>query len=366
MSITPRPLSPPFLQSPVVPAVPFLVTTSTLASAPKVYTLSDIRVADFPPPTPIVEGLLNEGETIALVGKPKVGKSRLAQQLTLSLSRAEPYLGMPVRTARKVFYCDLENRPTGVKSRFAQLSAPHPNDANVFVYAPETLVENVVSGSDDGIQQLADFIRSFRPDVLIIDPWRLFVGGDGNNEEQIMGGLKALSELRCILPSLALIIIHHLRKGRDKAEVNLRHDPSVWVEAASGHYSLIGHTDATYGLQRERTSEGEELIVFGGVARSISPPMLLLEEDPQSLSFRLAEGEQSVDKLFTPVEKQIWTAARSLAGAFTFSGLVRAANTTNQKAVTRALRKAEQIHLLAHEGNLYRVVPGAAELPQDP
>ena len=63
------------------------------------YTLAELRAAHFPEPLPIVEGLLNEGETILLVGRPKVGKSRLTQQMTLDLSRGRPFLaGFPARS----------------------------------------------------------------------------------------------------------------------------------------------------------------------------------------------------------------------------------------------------------------------------
>ena len=71
------------------------------------YTLDQLRVANLPTPQPIAEGLLNEGETILLVGRPKVGGRSLAN--------------FHVPRARRVLLIDLENGPAGVRARFAAM-----------------------------------------------------------------------------------------------------------------------------------------------------------------------------------------------------------------------------------------------------
>src|SRR5690242_12873153 len=74
-------------------------------------TLSELRDKEIPEPKPLVEGILHEGETILIVGRPKMGKSRLVQQLALSLSRGEAFLGHRIAEPRRVLLVDLENRP---------------------------------------------------------------------------------------------------------------------------------------------------------------------------------------------------------------------------------------------------------------
>src|SRR5580704_12785761 len=194
-------------------------------SAARIYSLAEIRSIDFPTPAPLVEGLLAEGESVLLIGKPKIGKSRLTQQLTICLSRGEPFLQHRVPRAVRVLYLDLENRLSNVKSRFLRMAEPHDADKNIHIYAPETLAENAFVASADGILRLAGVIEDFNPDVLIVDPWRLFVGGDGNKEDVVMAGLKTLSQLRQDHPRLATVLIHHLRKQQDGFRVSLRTDP---------------------------------------------------------------------------------------------------------------------------------------------
>jgi hypothetical protein len=316
------------------------------AEHPKVWTLSELRAADIREAEPIVEDFLREGETIALVGKPKIGKSRLAHQFALNLSRGEDFLGHRVKRSYKVLVLDFENRSAGVKARFAKMSSPHPGDGNLHIYSPETLASIKVSlATKEGIAELERIVTSISPDILLVDTWRLLLGGDENKAEVVVKGLTALSRLRERLPKLATILIHHLRKQQGDHPAKLRLDPYAWTETASGHYSFIGHVDACFGLEREHDSNGDELIVFGGVARNSDPYMLLLEDDPDTLRFDVASGEAAAKKLFTDAEKKIWEAVRGV-DRFTFSEAQSRARTKNKKAVSATLRKAKGLGLV--------------------
>lgn len=279
--------------------------SSSSACAP-IFSLDVLRKAHIPKPKPLIEGFISEGETVLLVGKPKAGKSRLGQQMCISVSRGEPWLGMNVPRPLKVLVCDLENRPAGARARFAAMAPPHECDANIHIFAPETLSENSIAcATHEGIGRLTRLVDEINPDLLVIDPFRLFLGGDGNKEQVVVEGLKVLSSLREKRPRMAIVIVHHLRKQDNQNHITLRSDPSSWVEGAAGSYALVAHADATYGIEREITKEGEELIVFGGVARTHCPTTLILEEDEETLLFRIAKGASTADKLFTPVERVV-------------------------------------------------------------
>jgi hypothetical protein len=319
---------------------------------PKIYTLADLRTLNVPEPQPIIEGMLNEGETILLVGRPKVGKSRLVQQLTLDLTRGEPFLGYQIPAARRVLLLDLENRPAGVKARFAAMSKPDPSDDRICIYAPETLADDGVNVTPQGMARLEALTAQTSPNVLIIDTWRLFAGGDENDAGVVVRALKALSDIRKRRPPLAVILVHHLRKSTD-APVKLREDPHSWVESVSGHHALVGHVDACYGLERE-VDQLDSRIVFGGVARNTITSPVLLDEDDVTLRFSVCSGEDALRVVLTLKESDIWTHAKKLV-RFTFLTLTQAAGTTNKKAVSATLRKAQDHGVLRKEGNQYVV-----------
>jgi hypothetical protein len=73
------------------------------------------------------------------------------------------------------------------------------------------------------------------------------------------------------------------KQQQGERQASLRVDPSAWVESASGHYAFVAHVDACFGLEREN-ADGDELIIFAGVARNTAPRTLLLDEDRPCVS----------------------------------------------------------------------------------
>ena len=262
------------------------------------YSLEELEHLNLGSLTPVVEGLIHESETIVLGGRPKVGKSRIAHQLALSLVDGRTFLGMAVPTPRRVLLLDLENGGRGLRDRLIKMSATTTAKDRLFVAFSDTLADPKLTNTPEGMAHLRDLLNRTRAEVLVIDPWRLWLGGDENESAQVVNGLKALSELRRDHPALVILIIHHCRKESGESPKKLLEDPRLWTENLSGHHALMSHAHAGYGLER-RMEDDEELIVFGGVARNVEPMTLILEEDSATLRFDVCRngggGAQSDD-----------------------------------------------------------------------
>src|SRR5262249_24452845 len=161
----------------------------------------------------------------------------LAQQLALSVSRSEAFLNHRVSSPRSVLLVDLENRAVGVNARFEVMAEPHPGDARIYVYAPETLSQDRINASVDGVARLHAFVERSGADLVVVDTWRLFCGGDENSPEATVKALKALSSLRARNSRLSVVVVHHLRKERMDAPTRLTEDAHSWVESVSGHHA---------------------------------------------------------------------------------------------------------------------------------
>ena len=320
----------------------------------RLYTVKELRSASFNEPEPLVDGLIARGETVLLVGRPKTGKSLLTEQCAICLSRGVPFLGRSITRKQRVLLLDLENRPAVAQLRFAKMCEPHEDDQNIVIYAPLSLIDNALTLEGEGFTELEQMVRDHKPDVLIIDTWRLLIGPvDENKSEVVLEGLRRLSRLRSLIADITIILVHHLRKQQNGNPVLLRDDPYSWVESVSGHHALVGHVDCIWGLEREQVGRGEELIVFGGVARSTASICIVLEHDPdQSLLFSVASGDQALEAVFSDVEGGIWSSAKRLRH-FRFTDLVTAAKTTNKKAVAGMLRKA------LSQGALFKLSDGS-------
>ncbi len=54
-----------------------------------IYSLDQLMELNLPEPEALIKGLLHVGETVLVAGRQKVGKSRLTQQMALSLTNGE-------------------------------------------------------------------------------------------------------------------------------------------------------------------------------------------------------------------------------------------------------------------------------------
>lgn len=334
----------------------------------KTYTLSDLLALDIPPPRFIVAGLINAGDTALLVGRPKVGKSRLMQQLATDLSEGNAFLGREIVGPQKVLILDLENRPNVVKERFLMMRAGEASrkaaDDNIVIYAPMTLSTNEVGLEGDREKTLHELVRTVDPNVLIIDTWRLLLGkGDENKSGDVVDGLKHLAKLREIIPDLAIVIVHHLRKQNSDLGATLRTDPYAWVENVSGHHALVGHVDSCWGIEREANG----VIVFGGVARNANVYSKVLDEDLETLRFSVKASKEAFQAALTPTEKALFFLAeqafyRTTAG-LTYSDLDAATHPKSSKTLASLLAKAQEFQLIKKtregKGALYVWIEGS-------
>ncbi|MGA2183818.1 MAG: AAA family ATPase [Bryobacteraceae bacterium] len=315
------------------------------------YSVEELLDLNLPSPPPFIEELLHEGETIVIAGRQKVGKSRLTQQMALCLAAGQAFLGMRVPKPASVLMIDLENRPAPLAQRFRAMGGDPAGRTRLHVWCARSLDATLPDASPEGVVLLRKLVEQVRPDVLVIDTWRLWLGGDENDAREIVEGLKKLASVRVNLPHLAIVIVHHVRKERFEFPRRLLQDPSLWADAVSGHHALSSHVDACYGLERQMEDGEDPLIVFGGIARNTQPQTLILDED-DSLRFTVAANEDAALKVMTKAQQEIWKAIGQLP-RFRFTQAVTAAKTTNKKAVSAALKIAESHGLLRREGEMY-------------
>jgi len=322
------------------------------------YSLERLKRTEFHQPEAVIQGVLNEGETILIVGRPKMGKSRLVAQAALSIARGVPFLCKGVPRARLVLILDLENRPAVIKDRFNRMGAGDlSGDERIFLVAPESLSETGVSLRPQDIPRLKQLLDESGADILVVDTWRLLLGAvDENRAECVLEGLRTLSVLRQGRPTLCIVLVHHLRKQHMNAPLSLREDPYTWIEAVSGHHALVGHVDACFGLDRESAQTGEgQVIVFGGVARNAASSSMILEDDTETLLFTPSDDIEVFRSLLTEKEAQFFKVAQRLH-RFGYEELRRACDTKNRKTVTTMLGKALGQGIMEKTGAAYRLV----------
>jgi hypothetical protein len=256
-----------------------------------VRTLQEIIDTDYPETTPVVENFLSPGETALLIARQKEGKSTLALQLAIDISRGEPFLGRFATSQSLVLYTDYENRPHRLRERGFDVAQDRPVD-NVAYIAFERISDRNVTLVGKEFEHLQNVVGELRPGVLVIDPLRYAVVADSSDERATVEALDQVSRLGDRNPSLAVLLVHHLKKTQENYTPELRDDPKAWIDRVYGSQALIAHVETIWGLEHDDAG-----YALGTVSRSEESFVLGLEKEPDSQRFILSPTSVQVDRM---------------------------------------------------------------------
>lgn len=234
--------------------------------------------ASDPPPVedPVVEGLLNAGEFMVVGAERGIGKTWLGYNIASLLATGSgPLFGrLPVPKARKVLYLQGELDETQAAGRWKMLhgdgldfgAAELPQVAESFdpvrfrvvrrrrnYKGPEeSFSDEYLDASID--EQLEATIDALGIEVVIVDPWAVFLQGNENSNDEVEAVLSKLREIG-MRNNVAFIIFHHLGKARDYAEPeDMWRGASRLADWAANRVTIVRHYSdkkaADLGLER--------------------------------------------------------------------------------------------------------------------
>jgi hypothetical protein len=209
--------------------------------------LSELLRENIPPLRWLVNRFLPHVGTLALVGKPKIGKSYLVLELALSLCEGGFFWGEMCNTTGVLLYM-LEDGKRRIKQRVGQLRPDGPRPKATF---------RIRYGRDgpfrvnpDGSGGLLNDIRKHKHDFadigfVVVDMYKLVRGA----AEKGLDAYQATSQIVAPISALAqelditILLVHHARKGKI--------DPDDVGDAASGSNALSGATEGHWTIWRE-------------------------------------------------------------------------------------------------------------------
>jgi hypothetical protein len=176
----------------------------------------------------IVEGLLPSSGFSLMVAKPKVGKSTLARQLALAVSRGEPFLGrQTVKGA--VLYVSLEEKRGEVRKHFRLMGADGTEDLGTYTG----------STPKDAHEWITKEIERKKPVLVIIDTLFRFIPiSDLNDYAKASAALTPLLDL-ARSHAAHLMALHHARKSAGDG-----------ADATLGSTAIFGTVDTQISIKR--------------------------------------------------------------------------------------------------------------------
>ncbi len=232
--------------------------------------------AEDEPDNPLVEGFIEYGEVVALVGQAKAGKSLLALQLAVCIAAGIPFLGKPCKRQR-AYVANLEVSAKQYKKRLRRI-------CRLLDLDPETLhgwlfIDNM-KGETASWETALAMCQRYGCTVAIIDPFYQIARIVEKDEGQcldVVDQMKAFS--RC---GITLCIVFHSPKG-------FSGDRQL-IDMISGSSILARFPESVVGLLNHATEKTARVI--DAVLRNYPPP------EPFAVS--LAEGALVLAPDITP------------------------------------------------------------------
>lgn len=215
----------------------------------KIISAKELQNLDLPKVKFYVESLLPQGLNL-ICSVPKLGKSWLALQLCLSITRGKKFLGYKTNQS-SCLYLALEDSFNRLKERTEKLLKGEVAPSNLYFV-------NNINDLDNGlISTLEDYIsKDSNLKVIIIDTLQK-IRGVNKNTNVYANDYKELSKLKALADkhNLCIVLIHHLKKGGDNNDV---------FEKVSGTNGITGTVDTTLVLSKKSREDVEtKLSVVG-------------------------------------------------------------------------------------------------------
>jgi len=182
-----------------------------------IMTGAQIMAAEFPN-RPLLDGLLDEGESLGLMAANGVGKSLAALDMALALAdpEADKLWGRYAKTRPlRTLFCQSEVTAKGLQKRLRAMQAADPRLAPLVNQLAFVSYEGSgrVSGDIESDAIYAAFmtgIERVKPDLLVVDPLVSFHGRDENHAD-MRKPLDRLTRIQDTVGNgLAILLVHHL------------------------------------------------------------------------------------------------------------------------------------------------------------
>ncbi len=245
-----------------------------------------------------VDNLITQGLFI-LAGAPKIGKSWLALDICLSIAKGEQVLSSSTVQGTALYLC-LEDSRIRIQNRLYEMT-DEPTEQLHFA-----LLANTIGG---GLEQQIEAFLTEHSDtkIIIIDTLQKIRGPSDSSyavDYQELSVLKEIADRH----SVAIVLIHHLRKTRDSDPFNM----------ISGTTGLSGCVDGSFVLSESR--RGSRNATLYCVGRDIENREIELKFDSSThrwIADEAVDTKEDKGKIFIEKVVEFMKGQKSFSGSAT-------------------------------------------------
>lgn len=225
----------------------------------------ELQNKNIPDPKVIVENMLFQGLSV-IASQPKIGKSWLALDLAICVANGQDFLDNKTEKG-DCLYLALEDSYYRLKSRLNLILKTEKAPDNFFIATMSKGLENGL------LEELSDFI-SLHPNtrLIIIDTLQKVRGNIKFNESAYSNDYKDVGSLKQFADkhNIAIVLIHHLRKAKDKDDVFNQISGTNGIAGAADTMIVLSRKyrtapETTFSITGRDVSEFENTIIFDKV-----------------------------------------------------------------------------------------------------
>ena len=226
----------------------------------------------------LVGSEIARGTTGLLVADPKVGKTTLAVQLSLSLAAGRAFLGCNVYQTRTL-YVAAEGARGAFQARVRTAARAIGVEASAVAWhiQPPGFIDFQITGAT--FRRLIDKSRA---GFVVLDTYPFFAAQPYNVNDTAEWKAKVLSPLRVLTAETGatFLLIHHQGKATEK---------TGWQKVL-GTMSQFGDCDFFWRLEGVEGIPSERALFVDGNKYAEASPMRVLDFDRRDATFRLVAG----------------------------------------------------------------------------
>lgn len=167
--------------------------------------------------TPLIDGLLNERESLLVCGPSGLGKSVLTLNMALACGLggdAGLWGKFPLVRPLRTLFIQSENSAAGTQARLRKIIQAMPEMAPALdnIVMPRDIRMTGELTDDDFQRRIVDACRRFCVDLLVLDPLISFHGQDENDNAAMRRSLDCLTAI-CDQANVGTIVVHHVGKN---------------------------------------------------------------------------------------------------------------------------------------------------------
>lgn len=248
----------------------------------KILNIKEFYNADlFPPPVPIVVGLINRGEFHICTATAKTGKTLLQLNLAKCVSRGEKFLDYFETKKLKVLIIQTEVSNANLRNRVVTIfgNEKQPDAEDVLFTNSRIKLDKI-----EGLNTLSSLIDEHKPDLLILDPFYTLHTGNEDSSSEMAPLLSDIREI-AIQKNIGILLIHHQGKKRERG--------SQTGHKARGSSSFADAPDGSWSLQKSST--GDYLTLHFEMRNIESPGPFQLKQNKENLTFKIVGALEQID-----------------------------------------------------------------------